>query len=80
MAKEIRIGKKSKNKYVQACLYSFDNNESPVVVAALGSQISKAFDVAERVGKTLENVEEIDTETFEKDNLQGVRITLEGEK
>lgn len=76
MAKEIRIGKKSKGSYVSAVLYAFNHNKEPIVIAGLGGQTSKAFDVAEKVTNTLENVHEVKTETFQKDGLQGVRITL----
>lgn len=78
MTKEIRIGKKSKGSYVSAVLYAFNHGKNPVVVAGLGGQTSKAFDVAEKVENTLD-VDEVNTETFTKDGLQGIRITLEKE-
>lgn len=76
MSEEIRIGKKEKSAYVSACLYAFDHGHSFVVVAGLGGQISKAFDVAEKVSEICDNVEEVSTERFKADNLLGVRITL----
>lgn len=79
MTKEIRIGKKDKGSYISAVLYAFNHDENPVVVAALGGQVPKAFDVAEKVGEVLDEVSEVKTETFEKDGLQGVRITLREE-
>lgn len=79
MSKEIRIGKKSNGSYVSAVLYSFNHGHNPVIIAGLGGQTSKAFDVAEKVENTIENVSEVDNEIFSKDGLQGVRIKLEKE-
>jgi len=79
MPKEIRIGKKSKGSYVSAVLYSFSHGHNPVIIAGLGGQTSKAFDVAEKVENTLDNISEVDNEIFQKDGLQGVRITLKEE-
>ncbi|KXA93911.1 hypothetical protein AKJ66_00440 [candidate division MSBL1 archaeon SCGC-AAA259E22] len=76
MVKEIRIGKKSKGSYVSAVLYAFNHGKNPVIVAGLGGQVPKTFDVAEIIGNMLDKVDSVDTEVFEKDNLQGVRITL----
>lgn len=76
MSEEIRIGEKEKSAYVSACLYALDHGHSLVVVAGLGGQVSKAFDVAEKVSEICDDVEEASTERFKADNLLGVRITL----
>lgn len=72
---EIRIGEKSIGEYISAILYAFRNNHETVIVAGLGTRVSKAFNIAELASEAL-NAEQTDTETFEKDSFQGVRITL----
>lgn len=72
---EIKIGKKSQGTYLNAILFSFRHNHDQVVVAGLGSQVAKAFDVSERAAEVLE-LEWAGVETFEADGLLGVRITL----
>lgn len=75
MSEEIRIGKKSKSKYVSSCLFAFNDGYKSVIVAGLGGQVSKAFDVAEKVCEVVD-AEEVNTEQFEADGLLGVRIEV----
>lgn len=79
MTKEIRIGKKSKGAYVSAVLYAFNNGQNSVVVAGLGGQVSKTVDVADKV-ENMMDVVQMGNEQFLKDQLLGVRITLEKKK
>lgn len=80
MSQEVRVGKKSKSEYVSSCLYAFDNSDdNEVVVAGLGGQLSKALDVAEDV-EEIKNVTQTEKESFRKDGLTGIRITLEKEE
>ncbi|KXA90264.1 hypothetical protein AKJ62_01280 [candidate division MSBL1 archaeon SCGC-AAA259D14] len=76
---EIRIGQKSKGKYLSAVFYAFQNNHSRVVVSGLGKKVSKAFDVCEEVTNLLKDVHSSKSESFEVDGKTGVRITLEKE-
>lgn len=75
LSQEIKVGKKPKSKYIHACLFAFDNGHDAVTIAGLGSQISKAFDVAEKVCEILD-VSEADVNQFEHDGLLGVRIEV----
>lgn len=73
---EIKIGNKPKNEYVSACLFSFNNGHNKIMISGLGKQVSKAFDISERLCEVLENVREVETEQFEVDDLVGVRVTV----
>lgn len=73
---EIRIGDKGLGSYVAAVLHSFRNNHKTVVVAGLGGQMPKTYNVAEEAAETLDGVEKTNAETFTADGLQGVRIIL----
>ncbi|KXB00228.1 hypothetical protein AKJ40_01660 [candidate division MSBL1 archaeon SCGC-AAA259M10] len=73
---EIRIGEKSKGEYISAVLWAFRNSHDSVVVAGLGTRISKSFDIVGEVVETLDNVEKKNSETFEKEGVPGIRITL----
>lgn len=76
---EIRIGKKSKGEYISAILWAFRNSHDSVIVAGLGTCVSKTFNIVEDVVEALDDVNRVDTEIFEKEGLQGVRIKLERE-
>lgn len=80
MSETIRIGKKSKSKYISSVLYAFNHSHNQVTISALGSQISKALDVSEKVVEILENVEENNTKQFQKGESHGIKIKLEREE
>jgi len=76
---EIRIGKKSKGKYISSVLFGFQEGHSKVVVSALGTRVSKAYEVTDQVTQLLRDVELANSESFEVDGKTGARITLEKE-
>lgn len=76
MSEEIRIGKKSKSKYISSCLFAFNDGHQSVTISALGGQVSKAFDVAEKLCEITDDIAEAKTTQFEKDGLLGVRIEV----
>lgn len=71
----ILIGKKSRERYVQACFYSLDQFDS-TILKALGNWQSKAISVAETVAKR-DDIQVKKMSRIEHDETVGIKIELE---
>lgn len=76
MSEIIRIGSKSKGRYLSAIVHAFKHGHESVTISGLGTRVSKSFDIADQAVNSIEEIENANTETFEKDGKIGVKIKL----
>lgn len=69
---EIRIGNKSKSTYLNSIFYVFNNNSvDNIHVKGLGSQSSKAIEIAERAEELTPRLRFIRIESIQEDGVGG---------